>query len=133
MALYWQCNIAMQNVICLQLMEVAFRKKCGLTVTYVKALGTLLPASAELIKEEGKNLFLQNPYIWKERPLKSALIAYSKSDVEELIPLYDKFNAQLSDSWMNKVKTLSKQRVEVYKNPNFDFSNAQARRNAPRF
>ena len=132
MALYYQFGVAMSNVICLQLMEAACRKKRGLTVTYVKGLSSLLPSSTDQIKEEGKSLFLQNPSIWRERPLHPALLIYSKLDVEALIPLYDRFKSQLNSHWMNKVAIFSEQRVEIYNTPNVDFS-APAMKQVPRF
>ena len=122
LALYFQYEIAMKNVICLQLMEAACRRKRGLKVTYVKGLSSLLPSSTDQIKEEGKSLFLQNPLVWKERPLQPAVLAYSKSDVEGLIPLYDEFKSQLNGNWMHKVERLTKQRVEIYNTPNATFS-----------
>src|SRR3990167_5566491 len=133
MALFFQYNIAMQGVICLQLLDVACRRKRGHEVPYVRGLAKMLPPSDQSIKQAGKNMFLNNPYVWKERPLPDLLIKYSTLDVEELIPLYDKFKNQLNLYWINLVINASKERVEVYTNPDIDFSNAKASRRAPKF
>merc|ERR1712130_392930 len=103
-ALFHQYGVEMRNVICLQLMDIAQRRKSGKDVTYCPGLASILRNNNKLqsvdserigeLKEQGRLLFQKNPEIWKLRPLPELLLEYSEADATTLLPLYHHYLPQ---------------------------------------
>ncbi|EER03430.1 hypothetical protein Pmar_PMAR014646 [Perkinsus marinus ATCC 50983] len=113
-ALYYQFNVAPQNVFDLQLAEVALRRARGLTVRYVIGLFKCLVQSevfvqpglrefAMWINDIGKALFEPKHggsyKVFTERPLHPGIIVYASHDVRYLLPLYDAFHQAVEVCW----------------------------------
>jgi len=141
-ALFAQFDILMEGVICLQLMNIAVRRKSGRDVTYCPGLVTVLRSNDFLdaaerdriatIKDKGKDLFRNDSGIWKSRPLPQLLLEYSEADAAMLLPLYHHHRPQLNDYWMNLVQKHSDLRVKVCQDANFK-PGSRSQCFAPRF
>ncbi|KAF4675923.1 hypothetical protein FOL46_009139 [Perkinsus olseni] len=134
-ALYYQFNVAPQNVFDLQLAEVALRRARGLTVRYVIGLFKCLIAQPELftqsammdfarrINDAGKALYEPKHggsfKVFTQRPLHTSIIVYASHDVRYLLPLKDLFTKRLKEAGDNlyeRVCKVSTERAQWYKN-----------------
>ncbi|KAF4677815.1 hypothetical protein FOL47_009726 [Perkinsus chesapeaki] len=143
-ALYYQFNVAPQNVFDLQLAEVALRRARGLTVRYVIGLFKCLVQSGVFVQPElrdfatrindiGKSLFEPKHggsyKVFTERPLHPGIIVYASHDARYLLPLYDSFTRQLriaGDNWYNRVLAASARRAEWYQHSDYLVATSEA-------
>ena len=101
-AIYHQFGVTMQNLICLQLCDVALRRQKGFRVQFLSGLGKVMEnyvclSAVTSIKEAGKRLFvpdLGGSYeVFKMRPLRKEIIEYCAIDVY----YFDKLIEELFD------------------------------------
>jgi exonuclease 3'-5' domain-containing protein 1 len=123
-----------QNVICLQLAEVATRLQNGLNVRFVLGLHKTMEkylqldsttlASVMKVKSTGITLFAPefggSYAVFEQRPVSNEILNYAAVDVYYFDELYKKLFGNLSNLLTEKVIKLSKERLVAYKNPNFN-------------
>ena len=161
-ALFYQYSIKMNNVLCIQLMEIANRRMNGIEATYNRGLISIINGYDDIkniisyyfknnnnddndddfiindiinIKNKGKNIFKEDMTIWEKRPMNDDLIKYSLLDVKVLIPIYNYFFKKITknnDYWLKLVIENSIKRIRVYEDKNY---NPKSRKNiyAPPF
>jgi exonuclease 3'-5' domain-containing protein 1 len=104
-AIFHQFGVTIQNLICLQLCEVALRRQSGIGVNFLLGLGKVMENHLSLevvnsIKQAGKQLFapeLGGRYdVFRERPLQKEIIEYCAIDVFYFDELFDKLFVPLS-------------------------------------
>jgi len=148
-ALFYQYTIQMNNVLCIQLMEIANRRMNGIEATYNRGLVSIINGYDDIkniisyyyfkndeidndneylinnildIKNKGKDIFKEDMAIWEKRPMNDDLIKYSLLDVKVLIPIYDYFFKKITknnDYWLKLVIENSMKRIRVYEDKNY--------------
>ena len=113
-------GIQMNNVVCLQLAEVALDRQYGQSRYYVHGLSKVLSwtldrrtaREAVLAKKKGRDILDQDPAVFSRRPLEWDMVVYAANDVYHLPyikrQLYDSLNPYFKE-W---VKQKSIERVQ---------------------
>ena len=124
-ALYAHFGIALQNVVDVQLLEVATRGK-WVSKNRLKGLGTLIQRDCVLseeqmrdshrIKDQGRALFAPecggSYNVFNERPFRAAIVEYCAQDVTCLPELWAKYEEAITAWWANEVEVQTVKRIE---------------------
>jgi exonuclease 3'-5' domain-containing protein 1 len=141
-ALFHQYNVALTNVMDIQLSELALRRCSGQKTQFLHGLKKVIeehldvdPTTMALKASLTRRFAASNGFdvqMWNHRPLQSEAIEYAAADARLLFPLHRKFLSQLKPKWINKVMQLSNDRLQerYLKNPT---PNGPERAYAPSF
>lgn len=123
LSLHHQFKIKMNNILCIQVMEVAKRRSMYQNVQFVNGLASVIKHSGIhhadiahflIAKHRGRTLFDHNSGVWMHRPISECLLDYGVMDVILLQSLYDQMRPCLNTSWMKRVKLESFRRARFF-------------------
>ncbi|PPQ80271.1 hypothetical protein CVT24_006603 [Panaeolus cyanescens] len=131
-ALYAHFGVEMQNVLDLQLLDVASRRSKNMNVLYVSGLARCIdihlngPAGWLETKEAGTRLFSPERggsyEVFEQRPIDPVILRYSAQDVVLLFRLREVLESKIGrfrTNWMNRVVAASASRVAESMRPTY--------------